>query len=565
MRLNLTIFFVIILLKTSAQSVYAPLNEDYTHLIERYEIKSGSLSNLHTNMKPVRRRELVKLTTDLQTDPKRKLSKVDSFNLTYLQNDSWEYLDDDKLPQSNSKKPFLRQFLRKKSDFYSFQNKDIDLHISPVFQFGFGHDKLVANQPFINTRGIEVRGTINRKLAFYSTFADNQIVYPAYVRDYGRLYSANPYEGFTKITKEDSTKFSTDFFSARGYFTFQALKSVQIQFGHDKNFIGSGIRSLILSDFSAPYLHLKITTQVGKFQYVNIFAQGINKQVPVAANGTEQIPPKYFSMHHLSINILKNLNVGLFETVVFGKRPIGFDFNYLNPIIFLRYVEGHLGSVDNSIVGADFKFNFRRRASIYGQLVLDEFSLKHFKEDNWWATKYAVQIGGRYIDIFGLKNLDLQAEYNMSRPYTYSHNSSYSNFVHYNLPLAHPLGANFKETLIVLRYQPSNRLFLNFTTMLTERGEDYDRINWGGNILRNYLYSRPSDYGNVIGQGRLVTTRHLSLGASYMLRHNLFIDLKAQNRSIDFVSAANENVYKPKGTILSFGVRWNAAQRTLLF
>ena len=561
MRLSLTIFLGIILFKTSAQSIYAPLNDDYSHLIERYEIKSGSLSNLHSNMKPVRRKDLVKLTVDIENNAKIKLSKADSFNLAYLQNDSWEWLDDEKFIQNTSKKPFLKHFLTKKSDFYSFQNKDIDLHISPIFQFMFAQDNLVKNQPYTNTRGIEIRGTINKKLGFYSMFADNQVVYPEYVRAYGRSYNANPYEGFTKITNEDSTKFATDYFSARGYFTFQALKNVQIQFGHDKNFIGSGIRSMILSDFSAPYLHLKITTQIGKFQYVNIFAQAINKQVAVKVDGTEQIPPKYFSLHHLSINITKNLNIGLFENVVFGKRPIGFDLNYLNPIIFMRFVEGHLGSVDNSVAGADFKLNIKRHLSLYGQMVLDEFNLKKFKEDNWWATKYAYQIGGRYIDMFGIKNLDFQAEYNSARPYTYTHNSSYSNYVHYNLPLAHPLGANFKETLIVLRYQPFSRLFLNFTAMQAQHGEDFDNLNWGGDILRNYLTLRPSDYGNLIGQGRTAKIRNLNFGVSYMLRHNLFFDLKLQNRYLNYsgeIEGSNSNVF-------SFGVRWNAAQKSYLF
>ncbi len=560
MRLSLIVIFVLFLLKTSAQGNYAPLNDDYSHLIERYEIKSGSLLNLHSNMKPVGRKDLVKLTTDFKNNIIIKHSKSDIFNLTYLQNDSWEWLDDENLLQSNAKKPFLKQFLKKKSDFYNSQNKDLDLHISPIFQFAFANDNLAQPQPYINTRGIEMRGTINKKLSFYSTFSDNQIVYPEYVRNYGRIYNANPYEGFTKITNADSTKFESDFFSARGYITFNALKNVQLQFGHDKNFIGSGIRSMILSDFSAPYLHLKITTQVGRFQYVNIFAQMLNKQVSLAANGTELIPPKYFSLHHLSINITKNLNFGLFENIIFGKRAIGFDINYLNPIIFMRYVEGNLGSADNAIMGADFKWNFKRHFSLYGQLILDEFNRKNFKKDNWWATKYATQIGVRYIDVFGIKNLDFQAEYNLARPYTYSHSSTYSNYVNYNLPLAHPLGANFKEGIFVLRYQPVGRLFLNFTTLLAKHGRDTDELNWGGNIQRNYFVNRPSDYGNTIGQGHPEIIRHLSFGASYMLRHNLFIDLKLQNRDVDYLG--EEEAIKSK--IFSVGVRWNAAQRNLL-
>jgi hypothetical protein len=545
----------------SAQSNFAPLNEDYSNLIERYEIKSGRLSDLHTNIKPVRRKDLVELTVEVEKDPKSNLSARDIFNLHYLQNDSWEWLNDDKLTQSNSQKPLWTHLLKKKSDFYNAQNKDVDFHVSPIFNFGVSQDNQLKDLPYTNTRGVEVRGTINRKLSFYSMFTENQITYPDYVRDYARRYQANPYEGFTKVPNADSTKYLADFFSARGYITFQALKSVQIQFGHDKNFIGSGIRSMILSDFSAPYLHLKILTNIGRFQYMNLFAQMLNKQIPLAVNNSEQIPPKYFSLHHLSVNLGKNLNLGIFESIVFGKRQVGFDINYLNPIIFLRYVEGNLGSVDNSIVGANFKYNFKRHFSLYGQFVLDEFNLKYFEKNGWWAKKYASQIGGRYIDVFGVKNLDFQAEYNVARPYMYSHSSTYSNYVNYNLPLAHPLGANFRELLLIARYQPLSRLTLNFTAMSAKHGKDDNIINWGGNIQRNYELFRPYDYGNVIGQGRAENIKSYNFAASYMLFHNLFVDLKVQNRNLNLSGEADDK----KSMIFSFGLRWNAAQKSLLF
>lgn len=489
MRLSFIFLLGVISFNSSAQSIFTPLNNDYSHFIERYEIKSGKLSNrFFSNVKPIGRKDLVGLTVDLEQDSSAILSRTDRFNLTYLQNDSWEWLagnypdgmSEIKTTQNATKKPLLKYFFQKKSDFYYFHNEDFDIHINPILQFGYGNDNLVENQPFINTRGIEIRGNLNNKLGFYSMLTENQIANPEYVRAYSRMYNGFPYEGFTKISNSDSTKLITDFFSARGYITFKALKNLTLQFGHDKNFIGSGVRSMILSDFAAPYLHLKAITQVGRFQYINIFAQAVNKQIPIAADGTEQIPPKYFTFHHLSANVTKNLNIGLFETVVFGQRKIGFDVNYLNPIIFYRYVEGHLGSVDNSIVGADFKFNFLRHFSLYGQLVLDEFNFKHFKKKGWWATKYATQIGLRYIDALGIKNLDLQTEYNIARPYTYSHNSSYSNYVHYNLPLAHPLGSNFREFLLIARYQPMKRLMLNCNMMIAQHGEDYNSFNWGG-------------------------------------------------------------------------------------
>lgn len=554
-------FLMLSYLKLSAQSNFAPLNEDYSNLIERYEIKSGQLSDLHTNIKSVRRKNLVELTVELEKDSNANLSKTDIFNLHYLQNDSWEWLENEKLTQCNNQKPLWTYLLKKQSDFYNVQNKDIDFHVSPIFNFGISLDNQLQDLPYINTRGVEVRGTINRKLSFYSMFTENQITYPDYVRDYARQYQANPYEGFTKVPNADSTKYLTDFFSARGYITFQALKSVQIQFGHDKNFIGSGIRSMILSDFSAPYLHLKILTNIGRFQYMNLFAQMLNKQIPLAVNNSEIIPPKYMSLHHLSVNIGKNLNLGVFETIVFGKRQVGFDINYLNPVIFLRYVEGNLGSVDNSIVGANFKYNFKRQFSIYGQFVLDEFNLKYFEKDGWWAKKYAIQLGGRYIDVLGIKNLDFQTEYNIARPYMYSHSSTYSSYVNYNLPLAHPLGANFRELLLIGRYQPLSRLTMSFTAMFAKHGKDDNILNWGGNILRDYSFARPYDYGNVIGQGRAENIRSYNFAASYMLFHNLFVDLKIQNRNLNLSGDA----YDKKSMMFSLGLRWNYPQKSLLF
>ena len=51
----------------------------------------------------------------------------------------------------------------------------------------------------------------------------------------------------------------------------------------------------------------------------------------------------------------------------------------------------------------------------------------------------ALQLGAKYVDAFGINNLDLQLEMNRVRPFTHSHNDSISNYTHYNQPLAHPL------------------------------------------------------------------------------------------------------------------------------
>jgi hypothetical protein len=123
-------------------------------------------------------------------------------------------------------------------------------------------------------------------------------------------------------------------------------------------------------------------------------------------------------------------------------------------------VEGTVGSPDNAVAGIDFKANAFHQIQLYGQLLLDEFILKQITKNNgYWANKWGLQLGLKYIDAFTIKNLDVQFESNRVRPYTYAHSDSVANYTHYNLPLAHPLGANFQELIGIIKYQPAAKWY----------------------------------------------------------------------------------------------------------
>ncbi|QHT72066.1 capsule assembly Wzi family protein [Rhodocytophaga rosea] len=536
--------------KTFSQSVYAPLNKDYYHLAERYEIKYGKFAEgMHTHIKPFERKGIAQLadSISLLVSP---LSRRDRFNLEYLRNDNWEWTDS---ASNDSRKPILGVFYDKKSDLYQYRSDDFEVHINPVLYLGAGVASDESANPFINTRGVEVRGMIAKKIGFYTFMTDNQATFPEYVRERINFYNAVPGEGYWKRFKQNGV----DFFTARGYITFSPVKPIQIQFGHDKNFIGNGYRSMILSDFSNNYLFLKINTRVWRFNYTNLFAQ-MNADIPSFVDAI--YPKKYFAFHHLSINVGKNLNLGVFEAVMFGRsdstRRGSFDLNYLNPIIFYRSIEQQIGSEDNALLGVDFKWNFLRRFSVYGQLMLDEFLLKEIRAGNgWWANKQAGQIGIKYIDVAGIPNLDLQLEANIARPYTYSHESPYTSYTHYNQPLAHPLGANFYEYIGIVRYQPLNRLSLTGKLIYAEYGGDSNGQNWGGNVLLPYQ-TKVQEYGNEIGQGVKAYLAYGDFTASYQLRHNLFIDARQIVRRVNSSLPGRKNT-----AFASLALRWNIPQR----
>ncbi len=560
--LLLPLIFVIPAHVSLSQSTFIPLNDDYYHLIERFELKTGKLSSrFHTGVKPFERKAVMEFLDEVEQDPVIELNDKDLASFRFMRWGNWEWTKDTlNLAggdfQRKNEKGVQRRFWAHPADFYSHWSEDFDVHVNFVTDNFLGKDNNLNRAVYYSGRGVEVRGMINRKLGFYTYISDNQGHFPKYVQGYADRLGF-PGEGLTKISERKNV----DFFSARGYITFNPIKSINLQFGHDKNFIGNGYRSLFLSDNSAPYLFLKLNTRIGRFNYTNLWSSMINDQDPSHQHLLRR--KKYAAMHHLSVNITDRLNVGFFEAEVFSRDSTGggFDLNYLNPVIFYRFVESYLGSSDNALLGLDFKWLPPvKNTSVYGQVMIDEFlSRDLFNGKKSWTRKYAFQLGSKMIDALNIPNLDLQLEYNVVYPYTYSHRDGGRNYMHYKQPLAHPLEANFHEFLGIARYQLNERFTLFGTMMFANKGIDIYGRNYGGDLTLDYD-TRYSDNGVRVGQGLKQKTNLFDIRLSYMLRQNLFIDYRMMNRWI-----VSRNADLPKTGLFSFGVRYNMAYRQQIF
>jgi hypothetical protein len=274
-------------------------------------------------------------------------------------------------------------------------------------------------------------------------------------------------------------------------------------------------------------------------------------------------PKKFAATHRLGINITDKLNVGLFEAEVFNRQSThgGFELDYLNPIIFYRYVESYIGSSDNALLGFDFKWLPTKNVSLYGQLVLDEFLSKYlFSSSKSWTNKWGIQVGAKYVDVLNVPGLDLQLERNVVRPYVYSHTGGGQNYTNYKQPIAHPLGSNFIENLAIIRYRFSPKLSFYSTLMFAKKGVDLDSRNWGGNILLNYE-SRISDFNIPLLQGFKEQTSYVDFRASYMIFHNLFIEGRYLYRKQSIASLQREQVTN----MTTLGLRFNMPYRQQTF
>jgi hypothetical protein len=186
---------------------------------------------------------------------------------------------------------------------------------------------------------------------------------------------------------------------------------------------------------------------------------------------------------------------------------------------------------------------------------LDEFLLRELvrpAQKGWWGNKYGIQAGVKYINALGIDHLDIQAEFNTARPYTWSHFDSLNSYTHYNQPLAHPLWANFREFIGIVKYQPHAKIFLSTRIMHARIGEDEDNKNWGGNPLLAYG-SRVQEYGNTIGQGIGAKVNLISVDASWMFRHNMFLDMRLLWRNKN----SDDNVRDLRTQVWGIGIRMN--------
>jgi|SRR5690554_273293 len=444
----------------------------------------------------------------------------------------------------------------------TIKGKDYWITLDPGVDLQVGKDFGADLNTYNNTRLVYTQGGIGSKISFFAVVYESQGRFADYFNRYSESIRAYSYpaiipgKGIAKGFKSDSY----DYPVATGHISYTPSKYFNVQFGHGKTFLGDGYRSLLVSDNASAYPYFKLNTTFWKLKYTNTWMSLRDVREDVTDMGSYRT--KYMANHYLSYNVTKRLNIGLFESVLWeNDNDRGFDLNYLNPVIFYRAIEFSTGARGgNALIGLSAKYKVNDRVNVYGQFIIDEFSsLNVFSGNGSFANKTGYQVGLKYYDAFGLKNLLLQGEYNRVRPFTYSHNTVVLNYGHNNQSMAHTYGANFSEFIAIARYQ-RGRLYGDAKVIIAKRGFEFntpeDSLNYGSNIYLSENDNRAYDLGNEIGQGNTTDFLHTELQLGYLI--NPATNLKIYGSVIfrDFNPKVNtETVFKNETTWVNFGVR----------
>ena len=433
----------------------------------------------------------------------------------------------------------------------NFNSEDYSIYADFLPDFQIGREFSDGQGTWKNTRGYQIGGTIGKKFSFYTNGFENQAVFANYLTKFINTNKVVPSEMSGKLSGK-----TKDWAYVTALVSYTPNKYLNLALGYDKNFIGDGYRSMLLSDVAGNYSFFRLRATVGNVQYQTIFSYMLDNEVmPLTEDRRLGARGKWNAMHYVDWNVSNRFSVGLFQAVTWadaepeGKR--GFDFNYIHPFVFLRPIEGaNRTSPDKMRLGLNTRYELTKKSAVYGQFMLEEFTADEaFSGNGYWANKWAIQLGVRGSDLFEVENLNYLAEFNTARPYTYSHFDRLTNYSGMSQPLAHPLGANFREFLGILNYS-YKRFDFQGQASYARYGLDPAGENFGSNIFLSYN-DRVRDYGNYIGQGLKTDLTFLEAKVSYLLnpKYNLRIELGGvyrNEKSVEFTQKTN---------LLTFGLR----------
>src|SRR5690606_20013727 len=238
---------------------------------------------------------------------------------------------------------------------------------------------------------------------------------------------------------------------------------------YDKNFIGDGYRSMLLSDVSSNSTTLKFNGFFGDVAVTSMLSYML--EPGTSRVGRTRSQRKWGAFQYVDWNIDNRLSLGVFHSFLWAYRKSAMIADSLT--FDNRFAEGRSNEMQ---IGLNTKYKILRNASLYGQLLLNK--------------EMAAQVGVRGFDAFGIKQLNFLAEYNFAKPYSYSDVDPLTSYSNYSQPLAHPMGGNFREIVGLLNYSYNKFDFSlqgNFSVYgLDVRNSTGEEGNYGRDIYKPY-------------------------------------------------------------------------------
>lgn len=334
-------------------------------------------------------------------------------------------------------------------DFLKFSSDVHNIAINPIchFQRTFNRSESSDNKTyFLNTRGFEAYGRLGKRIYFNTEFYENQARFTRYEDSIINVMHGIPGQGFGKAFKADGKDWAMVF----GHISVDVNNNITVTLGNGKNFIGSGYRSVILSDLSFNYPFLRTDLKFGNFYYYVLWGYMQSDHWLYFTKGETRY--KFASYHVAGWKPSHKLELSVVEGVMWKNHNDDGIYKYSPnalmgvPILGIPLMSYGFNNDNRVQIGFDVNYNPIKNFKLYGQY--------NYQGDNSQVSDeafYGIQAGIHWFDftfgtIDGL-NTHLQLEYNYSN---IDGGSNSSDFWNYGYPLTTPnvVDNGFGETIL---------------------------------------------------------------------------------------------------------------------
>lgn len=263
--------------------------------------------------------------------------------------------------------------------------------------------------------------------------------------------------------------------------------NIYFKAGIERNSFGPFWGDSVVLSSDAPHAgHYSFVWRNSWFSYSTVLLEiaatnYLHEEVP------EKFPDKHLVLQSFNFYPIPWLEVGFFESVVWGKR---LDLNYLLPFKELFYAQSMAGFEDNSFMGILANARVRDTIQVPFVVYVDDTNLNDLLRFDF-STKFkvALQAGIRYTPKETSLLRTVGMDYTLVTPYMYTHRSgleeipddpderiaqlsepNYTNYTHMGTNLAVGLDPNSDRFTLSVQLEPVKDLVVDVTGRLLRHG-----------------------------------------------------------------------------------------------
>lgn len=328
-------------------------------------------------------------------------------------------------------------------------------------------------------------------------------------------------------------------------------RNFDILFGRFGSFWGPASQSLVLSSTAKPMDACSFRLRWGKLHFA--YQLGKLNRLVGEADAKGIFENRYFAGHRIDLRLFDNLNIGLFETIIFGGAGRNLEFSYLNPLLFFHAVQLNEDVNDNTFLGLDICYYLGNRYKIFGQILIDDYQIDDKSQGDNEPDEVGFILGFHSLDLFDL--FDLNAEYLRITNRTYNQNQKRNIYVNRGELIGHSFGPDGDRVSLSLDkwFEYKRKVSLNLSYQRKGEGRYDDEWNepW---------FEVEGDYSEPFPTGVVEKTWSGSLRFAGFINDVVFLDLESGVRGVrDFAHVDGDN-----RTIPFFSLRFSLLFSTLL-